>query len=275
MDTKLILETGCNNQGNKDIAFRMIDEAYKLGQIWGIKFQKRDIESMLPELKAKPRDISNSFGATYYDHRKALEFELAELQEIKQHTEKAGFKFICTAFDAKSIDDLRKINCEYIKIPSQLYSNNNIKNKLLDQPTKHSIWVSTGMHNFSEIFTNSWVYQADLIFHCISAYPFPVAECQLNTIRKLAAVRFSKNVGYSSHENEGNAIKFAVVAGANYIERHFTLDKSWKGSDHSTVSSDIKELKRIISDIENVEEILGDNRAIGFREKIVSKIYRG
>jgi sialic acid synthase SpsE len=97
----------------------------------------------------------------------------------------------------------------------------------------------------------------------------------LNTLKKLDKI-IKGNVGYSSHENEGYGIPYAIVAGAKYIERHFTLDKEWKGSDHGTVSSDPKEIEKIIADIKWIERILGDeDRKCYLKERQVRKIYRG
>ena len=130
------------------------------------------------------------------------------------------------------------------------------------------------MHNEEEILNNSWIDQADVIFHCISIYPACLTHMNLNTIIKLKELSTAM-IGYSSHENEGNGIKYAVIAGARYIERHFTLDKEMKGSDHGTVSSDPAEIKKILADIEYVERILGDKRNCNLKEKQVRKIYRG
>lgn len=274
MKTKIILEFGCNHQGDYKIAEKMIDEASKLG-VWGVKFQKRYIDGLADDLKIKPRDLSNSFGKTYYEHRKALEFEILDLAALQKHAENKGLIFCCTAFDEYSIHELSKNGCKLIKLPSQLYTDLHLKQVLEYYKNSQglSVAVSTGMHNLEEIENSDWIEDADIFFHCISAYPFPVTEANLETIRTLC--KYRKNIGYSSHENEGLAIPAAVLCGAEYIERHFTLDKSMKGSDHSTVSSDVQEMEKIISDIKHVERMLGDSkRKIGFREEKIKGVYR-
>jgi sialic acid synthase SpsE len=286
MKTKIILEFGCNHQGDFNIAKQMIDEAYKLG-VWGIKFQKRDIESMSEEEKNKPRSMSNSFGTTYYEHRKALEFTPKQLAELRDYCKTKNLRFVCTAFDLKSIYDLASINCHLIKLPSQLYRKERLKNALLSIRKKKGIkiLVSTGMHtaleistglctNF-EIYNNSWIQQANIIFHCISVYPAPLQLINLSTLQRLKEIAKGK-VGYSSHDLKGEGVKFAVLCGAEYIERHFTLDKTWKGSDHSTVSSDPPEVQKIIAGIEWAEKLLGDpERLCSPKEQKVRKVYRG
>jgi sialic acid synthase SpsE len=277
MKTKLILELGCNHQGDVVIAKKMIDQAVILGA-YAVKFQKRYLDDMPNELRNKKRNLVNSFGETYYEHRKVLEFNNEEMAELQDYTIKSGLFFMCTAFDEQSIYDLASIGCKYIKLPSQLYSDEQPRNVLLqirDYISDIKILVSTGMHNAEEIFNSWWINYADILFHCISVYPNCITNMNLQTLKDLCEIRSGKAVGYSSHEHEGMGIKYAVLCGAEYIERHFTLDKELKGSDHGTVSSDSAEIKRIVSDIEWAENILGkDDRECSLKERAVRKIYR-
>lgn len=277
MKIKLILEMGCNHQGSIDIAREMIYLADKLGA-WGVKFQKRDIESFPELLKRKKRDLKNSFGSNYYEHRKALEFSPLQVAELKETAIKTGLAFLCSAFDEKSVDDLVGIDCDYIKLPSQLYSDKRLQKKLLNlQPESgFSIVVSTGMHTEDEIFTNPWVYKANILMHCISVYPIPRdSYLSMCTLLKMQREREGLPCGYSSHSPAGEDIIKAVLCGAEYIERHFTLDKNMKGSDHGTVSSDYKEILEIKKDIESAERVLGEGRGLSAEEETVKKIYRG
>lgn len=280
MKTKIILEFGCNHQGQISLAERMIDDANRLG-VWGVKFQKRDLKSFPEELKNKPRDLKNSFGKTYYEHRRVLEFTAAQIGYLKNYAEQNNLCFICSAFDLASLKELATLNIDYIKLPSQLYSDNKLQSEIikLKERLKFKIFVSTGMHNAKEIVENSWLNYADLIFHCISSYPCHLKEMNLLFIQclKELSIRFNQfKIGYSSHDFNGYGIKYAVLSGAEYIERHYTLDKKMKGSDHSTVSSDFEEMQEIISNIEEAEKMLGDNkRECGPGELRVRKIYRG
>jgi N-acetylneuraminate synthase len=277
-NVKLIAEFGCNHQGDKDIAIDMIYKAKEIGNVWGIKFQKRDIEVISDKVKIIPRSLNNSFGKNYYEHRKALEFSPEDLTLLKEVVEREGMQFICSTFDENSIDDIVKlVKCKYIKLPSQLFTRKDLRSQLLKLKNKYNfkIMVSTGMHEWEEIEDNEWLNHADIIFHCISTYPTKITEMNLDTIRQLKNITDAK-IGYSSHENEGIGIKLAVLTGAEYIERHFTLNTEMKGSDHGTVSSDPEEMKKIISDIEYAERILGtQNRFCKLKERKVRNIYRG
>src|SRR5512136_849243 len=184
----------------------MIQDAAALG-VWAVKFQKRDIESIPENVKIKPRSMSNSFGKTYYEHRKALEFNADQLQELKNYAEKLGLEFTCSAFDEKSIIDLIDIDCKYIKLPSQLYTDKSLQDLLLNQrKTKpFKIIVSTGMHEYDEILNNDWITMADIILHCISIYPCYREEINIVTIQELIKATIGKGneIGYSSHDFQG------------------------------------------------------------------------
>lgn len=280
LKTKLILEVGCNHQGDVGIAEELIMYASMLGA-WGVKFQKRDCSLISDNVKTVKRDLSNSFGETYFEHRKALEFDKSQMKELKALTEKFEMKFICSAFDINSLLDLVEIGCKYIKLPSQLYSDKFLQKELIAAKDKSGCkaFVSTGMHSAEEILNNYWLDNADVIFHCISVYPCNISDMNIVFIQALKELSVRHNnfaVGYSSHDFEGRGIPYAIAAGAEYVERHFTLDKKMKGSDHSTVSSDYAEMQNIITEINRIEEILGDDkRECSPQECKIRKIYRG
>jgi sialic acid synthase SpsE len=279
MNTKVILEFGCNHQGEIERAKRMINDACALG-IWAVKFQKRDIEAIPDDIKIKPRSFENSFGTNYYEHRKALEFNKNQLLELKRYANSKDIVFICSAFDEKSIYDLIDIGCEYIKLPSQLYSDFQLKTILSKNKKKYKykIILSTGMHSWEEIVNNDWKECVDILMHCISVYPHQLKEMNLIIMQKLMNIAKGRKFepGYSSHDFKGIGIPYAIYSGAKYIERHYTTDKNLKGSDHKTVSSDYAEMKNIIEEINLAESILGDEkRECSQKEKETRKIYRG
>jgi N-acetylneuraminate synthase len=107
-------------------------------------------------------------------------------------------------------------------------------------------------------------------------YPCPPSKVNLFNMWTLRLNLREGSLGYSSHDTDGVAIPWAVTLGARYVERHFTLDKAMKGSDHSTVSSDPDDMERIIRSIEYAEELLGSSSPdLDDEEKKVRKIYRG
>jgi sialic acid synthase SpsE len=123
------------------------------------------------------------------------------------------------------------------------------------------------MHSDIDIQFSPWWSVADVMMHCVSLYPAALNTCNLAYMMK------SGFNGYSSHETEGRAIKYAVMCGADWIERHFTFDNTAKGSDHK-ISSNFEEVERIKREIEEAEEIRGSSvRVLSNEEKKVYEFY--
>jgi sialic acid synthase len=278
--TKIILEFGCNHQGNYDNALRMIDEAAKL-EAWGVKFQKRDCDLIPKEIGNTPRKPENSFGATYYEHRKALEFSVDQITSLKEYAEKAGLKAIVTVFDLISMDQMIRLGFEYIKLPSQFYSNYAMNLQLFDKRNEHQeikIIVSTGMHTLYELDMWPWFDKADITMYCRSIYPCDLNDIDFRMARILKAKLNNSRFGYSSHDKQGCAIPYMILIGAEYVERHYTLNKEWKGSDHGTVSSDFHEMQEIIKQVEDMESLSAVDNSFDLAseaEKKVRLTYRG
>lgn len=278
--TKIILELGCNHQGNFDNAMQMIDDAAKLG-VWGIKFQKRDCDLIPKEIGATPRRPETSFGATYYEHRKALEFSVQQVAELKKCAESAGLKTVVTVFDLISMDQMIRLGFEYIKLPSQFYSNYAMNLQLFDNRMVHheiKTIVSTGMHTMREIELWPWFDRSEITMYCRSIYPCGLNDIDFRMARELKGKLEYSRFGYSSHDKQGCAIPYMVLLGAEYIERHYTLNKEWKGSDHGTVSSDFKEMAEIIANISEMERLSEVDNSFDLAsdaEKKVRLTYRG
>ena len=122
----------------------------------------------------------------------------------------------------------------------------------------HTI-LSTGMADIDEIDRAVEIfrkYDAALeLMHCVSAYPTPLAECNLAMLDVLKA-RYDLPVGYSGHEIGYLPSLLAAALGAQMIERHFTLDKTMVGFDHK-MSLEPDELIAMVRDIRNVPKIIG------------------
>jgi sialic acid synthase SpsE len=254
MKTKIIAEFCYNHCGEMSNAIKMIDEAAKL-KLWGVKFQKWDIDSFPDEVKKQKRNDKHAFGNTYYQHRKKLELSIRELKELKEYAEFKKMIFICSGKDLKSLQQLVKYGIRNIKLPSQRLLDKEVLNYIKDNKNKiRMLLVSTGMHYEHEIKEAEIIKLANVVMHCITDYPAKLNDCDISFMRKAGVYN-----GYSSHEFEGKAIKYAVCCGAEYIERHYTLDRTMKGADH-IASSDFNEMKRIIEEIKEAEMIMGSGK---------------
>jgi len=259
-----IAEIGQNHQGDINIAKKMVDTLVGTG-VSAIKTAKRDIDVCLSEEQKKMPYINDrSFGDTYYEHRKALELTHEEFIELKEYSESKGFDFISSFTDEPSLDFLVKIGVPYLKIASQ---------RMADIPllkaaakTGKPIIISTGMSEIKdvdravEIFKNNEKY----LMQCTSSYPCRDSDINLRVIETFKK-RYENQIegyGLSGHHMSLSPDIAAYVMGANIIERHFTLDRTMKGTDHAG-SLEIDGVKKLIRYIHQVEN------AMGFSEKKV------
>ena len=287
INVHLIAEIGCNHMGNFGFALKMIDVLSlisKTAKIDIIKFQKRCPRLILSnaEYNAPHPDSKNSFGKTYGLHKEFLEFPIEKHQELKKYCEKEGFIYSCSVFDMKSAKEVLALNPKIIKISS---ANNNDYNllKYIDTNFDGDIHISLGMTTEKE--EENIVKQIKrnknnlVLYACTSSYPTKDENINLLEISKLKH-KYSKDIkaiGFSGHHNGIIHDIAAIALGATYVERHFTLDKTLKGTDQSfSLSPDeflelAKYIKRITQSLTYKDkEILDVERDIRERLK-----YRG
>lgn len=279
MKTKILLEMGCNHNGSFELAKKMVDDAREL-EVWGVKFQKRDIESIPEEIGSGPRDDKHSFGPTYFEHRKALELSDSEIYDLKLYAESKGLKFVLSVFDVNSLKYGTEIGVEYIKFPSQLSSNTKMLSAFLTEGhDDNKLVLSTGMHMHTEIINEILPNYIHILFYCRSIYPCKYWQVNLHGMKKVFDdLGTGIYKGYSSHDLNGEVIPYSVLMGAEIIERHYTLSKKMKGSDHGTVSSDYQEMLKIIESIKYAESLYcayNYEGALLEEEQKIRKRYRG
>ncbi|MEM2174625.1 MAG: N-acetylneuraminate synthase family protein [Candidatus Micrarchaeia archaeon] len=254
---KVIAEIGCNHMGNIDIAIEMISVAKTFCKVDVVKFQKRDIDfwaKVKPEIYNSPHpNPMHSYGDTYLEHRKALEFDIEQHKILKDYCDSIGIEYSCSVWDVKSAMEIASLNPNIIKVPSAANNNYELLEWLCDN-FMGEIHVSTGMTGKSEIedivnfFIKKRRNDSLVIYHCISGYPVAFKDTYLLEIDRLVQKYGTvvKDIGYSGH-HLGIAIDIAAYTlGANVIERHFTLDRTWKGTDHaaSLEPDGLRKLKR-------------------------------
>lgn len=272
----IILELGCNHNGSIATAKRMIDDAERL-KVRGVKLQKRDIDSFPLDVGALPRDLKTSFGTTYREHRKFLEFNEKQISELKNYAGDRGLLFVMSVFDIPSMDSMVQIGVGSIKLPSQFLCNDAMNRALAKHVQCAPIRTmhSTGMHTTKEVLSCAWLYSFDVTFYCRSIYPHDKEQSDVaSAIAIYNKIWCRSHCGYSSHDLNGGAIPYFILAGANWIERHYTLDKNMKGSDHGTVSSDYDEMKLILHNIDEISECMYANKLCD-EEKRIRDMYIG
>jgi len=260
----VIAEIGCNHMGNINIAKEMIEIAKYFCKADLVKFQKRNPKECLNEQEYyAPHPVEyQAYGDTYGKHREFLEFNLDQHKELKLYCEKLGLGYSSSVWDLTSAKEITSLNPEYIKIPSALNTNFEILEYLCTN-FKGEIHISLGMttHLEEDEIVEYLIKQKRnkdvILYSCTSGYPVPDKDvCLLEIIR--LKEKFGKDVkaiGFSGHHN-GIAIDVAAyVLGAEYIERHFTLNRTWKGTDHAA-SLEPDGLRRLIRDITSISEAM-------------------
>lgn len=235
-------EIGCNHMGDINIAKQMIKIASDFCNADIIKFQKRNPSEILTEEEYNaPHPIpTNSFGKTYGQHREYLEFNVNQHKELMNECKRYGKIYSCSVWDLTSAEEICSISPKIIKIPSACSN----YFKLLDYifgNFKGEIHLSLGMTTAIEreeivsYFQKKGRNKDLVLYHCISGYPVSFEDISLLEIKKLKEKYkyVVKDIGFSGH-HLGIAIDVAAYTlGAGYVERHFTLDRTWKGTDHA------------------------------------------
>lgn len=258
----LVLEMCCNHQGNMELAKKMLYVAKYYCNAKIVKFQKRDIDEWAkrkPEIYNNPHPVpKNSFGTTYKKHREYLEFSIEQHRELKKLCDTLNIVYSCSVFDKKSADEIISLKPKMIKIPSAC----NLNFELLEYVcTKYNgeIHLSVGMTSYEEIdnivnFFKMYHRNKDLILYaCTSGYPVEPKDVNLMEIKRLKEkyVDIIKDIGFSGHHKGIILDNVAYSIGANYIERHFTLDRNKKGTDHK-VAILPEEAKDLIENLDDV-----------------------
>ncbi len=260
----LIAEIGCNHKGEIEIAKELIKIAKIFCDCDAVKFQKRNnIELLTEEQYNTPHpNPVNSYGETYGAHREFLEFTKEEHKELKKYCESIGIEYSTSVWDTTSAKEIASINPTFIKIPSACNNNFEMLGWLCDNYVGE-IHVSTGMTTKEEVeiiidFFEKKGRNKDLvIYNCTSGYPVPFDDVCLLDIRLLID-KYShkvKHIGFSGH-HLGIAVDVsAFTLGANVIERHYTIDRTWKGTDHAA-SLEPMGMRKLARDLKAVYKAL-------------------
>lgn len=260
----VIAEIGCNHKGEMEIAKELIKIAKIFCNADSVKFQKRNNKELLTEdqYNAPHPNPANSYGDTYGAHREYLEFDVNQHAELKAYCEELGITYSTSVWDTTSAKEIASLNPEYIKIPSACNNNYDMLGWLCDN-YKGEIHISTGMTTKGEAddLVNFFIEKGrnkDLVlYNCTSGYPVPFEDVCLLDINLLIEKYGDKvkHIGFSGH-HLGIAVDVAAYTlGANVIERHYTIDRTWKGTDHAA-SLEPEGLRKLCRDLKAVSKAL-------------------
>ena len=258
-DCYVIAEVGHNHQGKLELAKEMFKAAKECGAS-AVKLQKRNNRDLFTAAGYnKPYDNPHSFGATYGEHREALEFGEAEYKELKTYATEIGVTMFATAFDFASADFLEKLDMPAYKIAS-----GDLKNiPLLTHVAKFQkpMIISTGggtMEDVNRAYDAIMPINQQLcILQCTAGYPAEFDQLNLSVITTFRERYPSITVGLSSHDNGIAMALAAYMLGARVIEKHFTLNHTWKGTDQAFSLEPIG-FRKMVRDLERVKVAIGN-----------------
>lgn len=240
----IVAEAGINHGGNIETAIKMIKEAAKCGAD-AIKFQ-----TYITEKRVKK-------GSPLYPILKKCELKEDSYKELFRVARKNKIIFFSTPFDKESVDLLTALPVPVFKVASFLIVNWDLLEYIAAKGLP--VIASRGMANIKEISRAVRIFEKNdidyALLHCVSAYPAKEKDVNLNIISSLRN-RFKCVVGYSDHTLGIKVPVYSVALGASIIEKHFTLDKNQEGPDHK-FSADPNDLKKMVSEIRDLEKILG------------------
>jgi sialic acid synthase len=255
----VIAEIGHNHQGDLDKAKQLFREAKDAGAS-AVKLQKRDNRSLFTrDAFDRPYENENSFGRTYGEHREFLEFGRDEYAELQRYARELRMTFFATAFDFTSADFLADLD-----MPAYKMASGDLKNIPLLQHvarTGKPMIVSTGGGTMDDVRR---AYDAIMplnprlaILQCTAAYPVAFDEMDLNVIATYRQAFAGTVVGLSAHDNGIAMAVAAYTLGARIIEKHFTLNRAMRGTDHAFSLEPIG-LRKMVRDLNRLHTALGD-----------------
>ncbi len=260
----IVAEIGCNHKGDVAVAREMIEIAANFAEVDYVKFQKRTNRELLTaaEYAAPHPNPANSYGATYGEHREFLEFDLDTHRELLEYCRTLGVGYACSVWDLSAAREIAALETEYIKIPSAC----NLDFAMLDYLARDyagDIHISLGMTTPAEQdqivarLDQLGASQRVVLYACTSGYPVPHEDVCLLEIARLhdSFAGSVKAIAFSGH-HLGIALDVAAqTLGARWIERHYTLNRTWKGTDHAA-SLEPEGLRRLVRDTRAVAQAL-------------------
>ncbi len=287
MAVLIIAEAGVNHNGSLEMAMEMAEVAKQAGADI-VKYQ-----TAVPELvvsrhaeKAAYQKAATGGEESQLEMIRRLHFSFDGHRALKARCDEIGIEYLSTAFDLPSIALLEELGLRWAKVPSGEITNLPYLERIgaLGLP----VLLSTGMSTLPEIDDALSVLEeagADdiTLLHCNTEYPTPFEDANLLAMRELREV-FGLPVGYSDHTPGYSCDVAAAALGAVVIEKHFTLDKTLPGPDH-TASLDPAELAAMVRAVRECEAALGDghkqvtpseraNRAVARKSIVAARAIR-
>ncbi|RJQ51837.1 MAG: N-acetylneuraminate synthase [Nitrospiraceae bacterium] len=260
----IIAEVGCNHKGDMEIAHEMIKVAAQFCKVDIVKFQKRNPKELLTseEYRSPHPNPANAYGETYGEHREFLELTLDQHRQLKDWCEEWKVVYSSSVWDMTSAREIASLKPQLIKIPSAC----NLKFDMLGYLCGEyggQVHISLGMTTHQEeekiiaFFEKNSRSKDLIIYSCTSGYPVSFEDICLSEITRLKDTYGDhvNSIGFSGHHLGIAADIAALTLGADWFERHFTLDRTWKGTDHAA-SLEPDGMRKLARDLRNIRNAL-------------------
>ena len=255
----VIAEAGVNHNGDVGLARRLIDAAADAGAD-AVKFQTFDPEKLVSRgaRKAEYQRERTDRDESQLDMLRRLALPREDFAALAEHASSRSIRFLSTAFDEDSADYLESLGVSAFKVPSGEITNHPFVAHLARKG--RPLLISTGMSDLYEVDAALRVVEENgnppvALFHCVTSYPAPARDCNLEamaTMRRALGVP----VGWSDHTTGLTVTLAAVAAGAEIVEKHFTIDRDLPGPDHAA-SLEPDELRDLVASVRTVEQARG------------------
>jgi len=283
----VVAEIGGNHRGEMSTALRMIEvaarycrEHFRLdGSVvqLAVKFQKRTPRLRPQDFERPHPNPYHAYGATYGEHREALEFDADQHAELKAKCDAEGVIYSSSVWDIPAAEAITRLHPAWVKVPSA----HNLDWPLLGYLIAWGgeLHISLGMTTRAEtdelvrFLTAHGAMERTVLYHCVSDYPVRPEDVRLDEIGLLDS-RYgpgsgrrhaAKSIGFSGHHNGIAVDMAAAIAGVSHIERHFTLNRTWRGTDHAA-SLEPDGLRKLLRGVCEVSAARGDKGSTGLLE---------
>jgi N-acetylneuraminate synthase/sialic acid synthase len=271
----VIAEIGHNHQGNIETAKEIIAKAKEIG-VNAVKLQKRDNKALFTKsFYNSPYYSENSYGDTYGMHREYLEFGRDEYQELKRYCKEIGITFFASVFDFNSADFLAEMNMPAYKLASGDLTNTPLLKYVAE--IGKPIIISTGGGTIDDVKraydTIMPINHQLCILQCTAAYPVNPEDMHLRVIKTYRDTFPDVVIGLSDHESGISMSIVAYMLGARVIEKHFTLNRAWRGTDHA-FSLSPSGMRRLVRNLNRARAALGEpvKKRLSFEEDPLYKM---
>lgn len=258
-DCYIIAEIGSNHQGELDRAKQLIHAAKECGAN-AVKLQKRDNRALFTrELYDSPYSNENSYGSTYGAHREALEFGRDQYVELLGYAQELDILLFATAFDEPSADLLASLDMPAYKIASGDLKNIPLIKYVASIGKPYLVSTGAGtLDDVKRVYDSAMPINPQLcLLQCTAIYPAEPEDMNLRVIETFRREFPDVVIGNSDHHNGIAMALVAYTLGARVVEKHFTLNRAWRGSDQA-FSLEPVGMRKLVRDLKRARVALGD-----------------